>query len=244
MGKAEKIKEQRKQDKVEKQTRKKRIIKNLTILGLVGILSVGLAIAGSYAYQKFTNKTKTIKSYKTGDKMYSQAPEMQIDVNKTYTAVMETDQGTMKIALNAKEAPKTVNNFVALSRDGFYDGLTFHRIIKTFMIQGGDPEGTGGGGPGYTIPAEISLEHIRGAIATARMSDQANPKKDSSGSQFFIDTQDQPSLDQGGYTVFGQVIEGMDVLDKLASVPVTENNGEPSKPINPPKIIKVTIEEK
>lgn len=130
-----------------------------------------------------------------------------------------TDFGTIKMELFAKEAPKTVANFVKLVNDGFYNGLIFHRVIPGFMIQGGDPEGTGRGGPGYTIPAEISptLKHKRGTVACARLGDQVNPSKASSGSQFYICVAPQPHLD-GQYTIFGQVIEGMDVVDKIASV--------------------------
>ena len=110
------------------------------------------------------------------------------------------------------------------------------------MIQGGDPSGDGTGGPGYTIPAEIGLKHVRGAIATARLGDDANPKKDSSGSQFFIVHENSPSLD-GEYTVFGHVLEGMDVVDKIANAPM-QNGGEGSSPINPVRIQSITIVEK
>ena len=137
------------------------------------------------------------------------------------------DYGVIKVELNANEAPITVTNFVKLARDGFYDGLTFHRIINGFMIQGGDPEGNGTGGSDETIKGEFSangvdnvLKHTRGAISMARSQDY-----DSASSQFFIMHETNASLD-GQYAVFGYVYEGMDVVDKIAtSVPVTDNNG-------------------
>ena len=137
------------------------------------------------------------------------------------------DYGIIKVELNADEAPITVTNFVKLAKDGFYDGLTFHRIINGFMIQGGDPEGNGTGGSDETIKGEFSahgvdnvLKHTRGAISMARSQDY-----DSASSQFFIMHETNDSLD-GQYAVFGYVYEGMDVVDKIAtSVPVTDNNG-------------------
>ncbi len=108
---------------------------------------------------------------------------------------------------------QSVNNFVTLAKNGYYDGLTFHRVEPGFVIQGGDPAGDGTGGPGYTIPAEINHTHTRGALAWTRTGDQVNPERRSSGSQFYITLDATPFLD-GGYTVFGQVIEGMDVADE------------------------------
>jgi cyclophilin family peptidyl-prolyl cis-trans isomerase len=140
-------------------------------------------------------------------------------------AVLETAQGTIVIKLRDDAAPKTSANFRKLVAEGFYDGTYFHRVIPGFMIQGGDPNtknadpgDDGMGGPGYTVPAEIKLKHVRGAVATARTGDSVNPKRESSGSQFFIDVRDQPSLDAGGYTVFGEVIAGMDVVDKIVNL--------------------------
>jgi cyclophilin family peptidyl-prolyl cis-trans isomerase len=139
-------------------------------------------------------------------------------------AVLETAQGKIVIKLADADAPKTSANFRKLVREKFYDGTSFHRVIAGFMIQGGDPNSKdkdptndGIGGPGYTVPAEIKLKHVRGAVATARQGDQVNPAKASSGSQFFIDVADLKSLDDGGYTVFGNVISGMDVVDKIVA---------------------------
>jgi cyclophilin family peptidyl-prolyl cis-trans isomerase len=138
--------------------------------------------------------------------------------------VLETAQGNIVVKLADADAPKTSANFRKLVREHFYDGTSFHRVIRGFMIQGGDPNSKdadptndGTGGPGYTVPAEIKLKHVRGAVATARLSDQANPARASSGSQFFIDVAALSSLDAGGYTVFGQVISGMDVVDKIVA---------------------------
>jgi cyclophilin family peptidyl-prolyl cis-trans isomerase len=125
--------------------------------------------------------------------------------------------GKIKIELNYADAPKTSQNFAKLASLGFYDCLTFHRIIEGFVIQGGDPEGTGSGGPGYTVPAEIKLKHTKGAIAMARTGDQVNPKRESSGSQFYIALQDLAQLDNQ-YSVFGQVVEGLDIVSKIGVV--------------------------
>ena len=146
--------------------------------------------------------------------MYSEPPEMQIDVSKTYVATISTAKGNIVVQLDAEAAPLTANNFVFLARERFYDNLTFHRVEPGFVIQGGDPLGTGTGGPGYTIPAEIGLPHIEGAIATARQGDAVNPERASSGSQFYITLAPTPQLD-GDYTVFGQVTEGMDVVQSI-----------------------------
>jgi len=141
-------------------------------------------------------------------------------------AVLETAQGKVVIKLFDKDAPKTAANFKRLVQEKFYDGTYFHRLIAGFMIQGGDPNtknsdpsDDGIGGPGYTVTAEIKLPHRRGSVATARQGDDVNPKKDSSGSQFFIDLAPQPALDRGGYTVFGEVLSGMEVVDKISELP-------------------------
>jgi len=147
--------------------------------------------------------------------MYSAPPQMLIDPGKTYVATISTGKGDIVVRLDAGAAPQTVNNFVFLSREGFYDGLTFHRVEPGFVIQGGDPLGDATGGPGYTVPAEIQLPHVEGAIAMARRGDQVNPSRASSGSQFYITLAPTPFLD-GGYTAFGRVVEGMDVVKSIA----------------------------
>ena len=147
--------------------------------------------------------------------MYFQPPEMLIDPGKSYVATIKTPQGDIVVELNAAAAPVTVNNFVFLARQGFYDGLLFHRVEPEFVIQGGDPTGTGQGGPGYVLPAEIGLPHVEGAIAMARLGDQRNPRRMSSGSQFYI-TLAQTAMLDGAYTVFGKVSAGMDVVNSIA----------------------------
>jgi len=153
--------------------------------------------------------------------MYSEPPEMQIDSGKSYVATISTAKGDIVVQLDASAAPLTVNNFVFLARQGFYDGLTFHRVEPDFVIQGGDPTGTGAGGPGYTVPAEIQLPHIKGAIGTARSGDEVNPARASNGSQFYITLAPRHGLD-GGYTVFGHVVEGMEVVLSIAVGDVIE----------------------
>lgn len=143
--------------------------------------------------------------------------KLTIDANKTYEAVIATSKGDIKVSLDVKKAPWSVNNFVYLAKAGYYDGLTFHRVEPGFVVQGGDPKGDGTGGPGYTVVSEATngLKHGKGALAWARLGDQANPQRRSSGSQFYITLAPTPFLD-GAYTVFGQTIAGQEVADKIA----------------------------
>jgi len=145
-----------------------------------------------------------------------------------YMTIKVKDYGTMKIKFYTTDAPKNVANVANLGIKGFYNNLTFHRLIPGFMIQGGDPSGNGTGGPGYTVPAEIKRLHTKGAMAMARTGDQVNPERRSSGSQFYICFKPTPQLD-GQYTVIGQLVEGMDVLEKLEKVPT----GAMDKPTTP-----------
>jgi len=145
------------------------------------------------------------------DKQWSQPPEMQIDPEKVYLVTMETERGTIELELYPQHAPQTVNNFVFLAGEGFYDGLTFHRVIPNFMIQGGDPTGTGRGGPGYRFADELRgnpLTHGTGALS------MANAGPNTNGSQFFITHSPQPHLN-GRHTVFGQVVQGQEVVDSI-----------------------------
>jgi len=141
-------------------------------------------------------------------KTYSKAPEMMIDPKKKYTATFKLEKGDVVVELFADKAPRTVNNFVFLARDGFYDGVTFHRVITGFMAQGGDPTGTGRGGPGYKFADEFhaSLKHDKAGILS-----MANAGPNTNGSQFFITFGPTPHLD-GRHAVFGRVIKGMDVV--------------------------------
>ena len=142
---------------------------------------------------------------------YAKPPDFQIDVRKRYTATIYTDRGAIELQLHADKAPITVNNFVFLAREGYYDGTTFHRVIKDFMIQGGDPTGTGRGGPGYQFKDEFhpSLKHDGPGILS-----MANAGPNTNGSQFFITHVATPWLD-GKHAVFGRVIEGMDVVNAI-----------------------------
>jgi peptidyl-prolyl cis-trans isomerase B (cyclophilin B) len=142
---------------------------------------------------------------------WDSSPEMQIDTNKKYLAEIETNKGVIELELFPNHAPKTVNNFVFLAGKGFYDGLSFHRVISNFMIQGGDPTGTGAGGPGYSFEDEVGdnpLTHETGVIS------MANAGPNTNGSQFFITHSPQPHLN-GNHTVFGKVVSGQDVVDSI-----------------------------
>jgi cyclophilin family peptidyl-prolyl cis-trans isomerase len=157
---------------------------------------------------------------------------MVIDTAKKYTAVIETEKGNLVLELFAGDVPRTVNNFVFLAREGYYDGSTFHRVIPGFMAQGGDPTGTGRGGPGYSFDDEFTNHtHVAGALS------MANKGPNTNGSQFFITFAPQHGLD-GKHTVFGQLVEGVDVLERLTPRDPNQNpqfEGE--------RVIRVTIKE-
>jgi len=159
-------------------------------------------------------------------KQWSTPPAMEIDLQKLYRVTFTTDRGVIVVELYPQYAPKTVNNFVFLTRQGFYDGVTFHRVIGDFMIQGGDPTGTGRGGPGYRFEDEFKgnpLKHETGVIS------MANAGPGTNGSQFFITHSPQPHLN-GRHTVFGKVVEGQSVVnairqgDKMITVAVEETD--------------------
>lgn len=200
-------------------------MKKLFKFVMVMFLAIGLAGCGSNDDNKDSKNKKLLSG-------------------NHYAVIDVKDYGIIKVELNADAAPITVTNFVKLAKEGFYDGLTFHRIINGFMIQGGDPNGNGTGGSDETIKGEFSnngvenpLKHTRGAISMARSQDN-----DSASSQFFIMHQTTESLD-GDYAVFGYVYEGMDVVDKIATtVPVTDNNGTVEAQ-NQPVINSITITE-
>lgn len=164
-------------------------------------------------------------------------PIMIIDQNKGYVAKMKTTAGDMEIALNVKSTPITANNFVFLAKKNFYDNVIFHRTIPGFMIQGGDPTGTGSGGPGYKFDDEpFKGEYLKGTVA------MANSGPNTNGSQFFIMHDDYPL--PPNYVIFGQVVKGLDVIDKIAQAPVKMSpSGENSQPVNPVKILSVEIVE-
>lgn len=178
------------------------------------------------------------------DKSEASAGDADLLSGLHYAEIEVEDYGTISLELDADTAPITVTNFVNLAKDGFYDGLTFHRIIDGFMIQGGDPLGNGTGGSGETIKGEFSdngvendISHVRGTISMARSSDP-----DSASSQFFIVHQDSTYLD-GQYAAFGHVTDGMDVVDAICEdTPVQDNNGTVAAD-NQPVITSITISE-
>lgn len=217
---------------------------NTKFLAIIAVLVLGI-VAGAFYFNN-ESKKEAKETMNTEENQTQPAPQptppppaAEQPVPDKATAKIEvTGYGTVTVALDGKAAPKTVANFIKLSKQGFYNGLKFHRVIPNFVIQGGDPEGTGLGGPDYTVPAEIGLKHKKGAIAMARTDDSVNPTRASSGSQFYIALDALPSLD-GNYTVFGYVTAGMDVVTKIGDAP-TEPGDYPIKDV----IIKsVTIVE-
>ncbi len=205
------------------------------------LLALALAGCSSNSNSKNNNAVATVAVAPAGAggtaipgaKTFSKAPSFTLDPNKGYIADIKTDHGDITVTLNAKAAPITVNNFVFLARQHYYDGLTCHRVIPGFVAQCGDPRGDGSGGPGYTIPDEPGpLTHQTGAIAMAKSS-----APNSAGSQFYIVLAPQPSLD-GKYTVFGQVTgDGMSIVNQIAP-------RDPATPTAPAdRIISITIQE-
>ena len=173
----------------------------------------------------------------SNNKVYDSMPEMNIDISKKYTAVIKTSMGDMSIEFFTEDAPMTVNNFINLSRDGYYDNVIFHRVISGFMIQGGDPSGTGHGEmgkyPGYKFEDELNNQrsYNKGILA------MANAGPNTNGSQFFIMHVDYPLPYQ--YTIFGFVTDGLEVIDKIASV----ETGDGDKPVNDVVIETVEVKE-
>jgi cyclophilin family peptidyl-prolyl cis-trans isomerase len=168
-------------------------------------------------------------------KSYPAEPSMTIDASKTYIATVKTERGDFKIKLRPDLAPHHVNSFVFLAKDGYFDHVTFHRVIPGFVAQTGDPTGTGGGGPGYTIPLEVAntIPYARGVVGMARASDP-----NSAGSQWFVTYGGASSLN-GQYTTFGEVTEGMEVVDCITSRDPSRNpNAAPGD-----KIVSITIDE-
>ncbi len=166
---------------------------------------------------------------------FKEPPPMTIDQAKKYTATMETSCGKITIDLDPKAAPKTVNSFVFLAKQKYFDGLTFHRVVKDFVIQGGDPQGTGQGGPGYEFEDELPQEPYKiGSLA------MANSGANTNGSQFFIVTGNEGVQLPAKYNLFGQVTSGVDVAQKLETFASDDPSGKPSRPIY---ILKVTIAE-
>jgi cyclophilin family peptidyl-prolyl cis-trans isomerase len=179
-------------------------------------------------------------SSKSTDKSWKVPPAMTIDVKKTYCAVVQTNKGSFTLELFAKDAPKTVNNFVFLAKNNFYNGIIFHRIIETFMIQTGDPQGTGMGGPGYQFEDELNspYKYEPGTVA------MANAGPNTNGSQFFICTGENSKSLPNQYSIFAKVAAGMDTVKKIAATPVQAGpTGESSSPTEKVMIENVQIVE-
>lgn len=221
---------------------KRKFVRYSIVMLSILLLAVAAVGCGSKSKNESALQQTTSASGATA-KQWSEMPEMSIDPKKSYTATFHTSKGDFKVELFADEAPTTVNNFVFLAKQKFYDGITFHRIIETFMIQTGDPNGDGSGGPGYHIPDELGsdLKYEVGTVAMAR-----TRAPDSGGSQFFICTgDDAANLNQTpDYAIFGKVIEGMDTVMAIAKTPVEMSaNGELSKPVDKITINSIDIEE-
>jgi len=193
-------------------------VANLTLSRIAGAILVLVTLLLTSCTTTPTEPAQTKKPMS-----YSTPPPMTIDASKQYTATIETGKGNIVLELFASDVPVTVNNFVFLAGEGFYDGTTFHRVIPDFMAQGGDPTGTGTGGPGYKFADEFTEHtHVTGALS------MANAGPNTNGSQFFITYSPQHHLD-GKHSVFGQLVNGMDVLEAI-------ENGD--------TIVQITIEER
>ena len=206
--------------------------KALLILTLVPLAIIILALTANDKNLRVGNPyEKAEEITKVTDKQSVIPPKVKLDITKRYKVILKTTEGDITIKVNPLDAIMASTNFVYLSKIGFYDNTIFHRVIKDFMIQGGDPLGNGTGGPGYTFNDEpIEGEYVRGTVA------MANSGPNTNGSQFFIIVKDSPDLPKN-YTIFGKVIDGMDVVDKIAAGEVTDNGaGEISKPVSPVSI--------
>lgn len=206
------------------------IITMMVIISLTAVSCGGEPEVNEPQSEPSSGTTEQIEIPEVKIMSWDQPPEMMIDTDKKYTAIMETVKGNLELELFAKNVPNTVNNFVFLSREGYYDGTTFHRVLPGFMVQGGDPTGTGSGGPGYRFADEFSdHRHGTGVIS------MANSGANTNGSQFFITYSPQPHLD-GKHSVFGQLTSGMEVLKSI-----TPRDPNQNPQFEGDKIIKITI---
>lgn len=213
---------------------KRYLLPIITLVFVMSLSGCGKAANSTSDNQKDTSNTQNSTSSTT-----TSVYKSKYSGKKPIVTIEMEDGAKIKVELYPDIAPRTVDNFVSLVQKNFYDGLVFHRVIPDFMIQGGDPQGTGVGGPGYTIPGEFKnnnfnnqLKHTRGVISMARTQDP-----NSAGSQFFIMVKDTPQLD-GDYAAFGKVTEGIEEVDKIVNV----KRDDSDKPLTPQKIKKVTVE--
>jgi cyclophilin family peptidyl-prolyl cis-trans isomerase len=233
-----------------------RLFSNYKLFAVIGVVAVAGTFAFSAIFQSTGSGSSNPGSVRGPDvikqtpdaestattgaqttiKQYPAPPALAIDTTKTYVATIKTAKGDIKVELLASEAPQTVSNFVFLARDGYYDGVTFHRVIKDFVAQAGDPTGTGIGGPGYTLPVERTDEPFAaGILAMAKPEEASAPNN---GSQFFFTLGEEPTF-AGKFTAFGKVIEGMDVLQSL-----TERDPQQNADLEPgDRIESIEIEE-
>jgi cyclophilin family peptidyl-prolyl cis-trans isomerase len=236
--------------------KRRRMIATLLIVGAVALVTIvvvtGLALSGENPAPPAASASpspspaagcsrEVPKAAGERKPTFDRAPEISIDPSKTYTATIDTSCGTIETELLAKQATAAVNNFVFLARKRFYDGLTWHRLVQGFVIQGGDPKGDGTGGPGYEFPVTVTKGvsfDAAGVLAYAHAATGGN------GSQFFITLAPATNLDppQGKYTIFGQVTSGQNVVDRIGSLPTHPNDqGESSIPLRPVYIDSITI---
>lgn len=204
------------------------------------IILVGMSLIGFIGFSVVKNFQSQVEDQSPIDQKINnndmKASKLSLNKNKKYSAILRTEKGDITIELTADKTPITVNNFVTLAKKGFYNKTIFHRVIKGFMIQGGDPKGDGTGGPGYKFDDEpFTGEYTRGTVA------MANAGPNTNGSQFFIMHADNPL--PKNYVIFGKVTSGMDVVDIIAESPV-QPSGEMSTPVTPTKILSVDIKEK
>lgn len=189
----------------------------------IALVSIAILLAGCGSKSDIRTTADDGEAAPVKTMNWDKMPEMGIDLNKSYTAEFHTNKGDFSVKLFSDEAPVTVNNFVFLAREGFYDGLTFHSIIESYMILGGDPKGNGTGTPGYVIPDELDadMKYEEGIVAMANAS-----KPNSGGSQFFICTgPDAVNLNrEPNYSIFGKVENGMDIVQAIAKTPIKNNS--------------------
>jgi len=223
------------------------MVKKIPVIVIICSLVIGLGVVSIKTLKQF-RQTKIVEygseattpipsdtTAQTSNQMLTEKGPypMEIDSNKAYEAVLKTSSGDITIQLYAQKTPVTVNNFVVLAKKKFYDNTIFHRIIKGFMIQGGDPKGDGSGGPGYTFADEpFTGEYARGIVA------MANAGPNTNGSQFFIMHKDYPL--PKNYVIFGKVIKGIEIVDQIAESP-TKPGGEGSKPVTPTTVTSIEI---
>lgn len=234
--------------------RRRRVIMNLILLGVVAGLIAAFIFRARQDDADTASPTATPTASEGGGvacggeaieresppPTFTEPPAMSIDTSKTYTATIQTSCGTVVVELADDQSPNTVNSFVFLAREGFYDGLIFHRVVPGFAVQGGDPQGTGSGGPGYKVVdvPPTGFKYVQGTVAMAK-GGQEPPG--TSGSQFFLVPGSEAESLPPDYAVLGKVVSGLEVLEEIQSVPTGEPTGE--RPVDTVHIVKITIEE-